>query len=109
MTDRRTNGMDVDDLLRKAFADDLPADVAAGMRAKIERFRAEMMKDGVESAAIAHAAARAWLLRRGVWAALSILMLVAGILLQGGRSSNPLAERVAKIKTEYASLEQTRR
>ena len=109
MTEERNKGADIDGLLRKALADDLPADVAAGMRAKIERFRAEKMKDGAESAGTSQAAARAWLLRRGVWAAISILMLIAGILLQGRGSSSPLAERIAKIKTEYANLEQTRR
>ena len=109
MTEERNKGAAIHGLLRKALADDLPADVAAGMRAKIERFRAEKMKDGGESAAAAKATAWAWLLRRGVWAALSILMLIAGILLQGRGSSSPLAERIAKIKTEYANLEQTRR
>jgi len=108
MTDERNTGTDIDGLLRKALADDLPDDVVAGMRAKIERFRAEKMEDRVESAA-AQATTWAWLLRRGVWAALSILMLIAGILLQGGRSSNPLADRIAAIKAEFASLETTRR
>lgn len=95
------DGMKVDDLLIKTFADDLPADVAAGMREKIEHFRAVKTKSG--------AAAWAWILRRSVWAALSILMLVAGILLQGAKSSSPLADRISTLKAEFSSVSTTRR
>jgi hypothetical protein len=99
--------IEIDDLLRKALADDLPADVEAGMRRRIERFHAA--KTQGEAPATGRAAAWGWLLRRSVWAALSILLLVAGILLQGGNSSSPLADRISAIKTQYASLETTRR
>jgi hypothetical protein len=109
MTEERNKGMDIDGLLRKALADDLPDEVAAGMRTRIGRFRAEMTMDRVEAAATAPATAWAWLIRRGVWAALSILMLVAGILLQGRESSSPLVVRISAVKTEFASLETTRR
>ena len=98
---------EIDDLLRRALADDLPADVAAGMRDRIGRFRAA--KTGGEAHDAGRAAARAWLFRRTVWAALSILMLIAGILLQGARSRSALADRISAIKAQYASLETTRR
>jgi len=97
---------DVDDLLRRALADDHPEEVAGGMRRRIERFRETKMED---EAAGRSAAAWAWLGRRSVWAAISVLLLVAGILLQGGRSSSPLAQRIAALKTQYASLELPRR
>ena len=103
MTDQLDKNADMDELVRKALADDLPADVAAGMRERIGRFRAGRLEGGAPSAAWA------WFLRRGVWAALSILMLVAGILLQGAKSSSPLADRISAIKTAYASLEAPRR
>jgi hypothetical protein len=103
MTGKKNKGKDMDDLLRRALADDLPADVAAGMRERIEQVRARDMKDGVPPIAWA------WFFRRSVWAALSILMLVTGILLQGARSSSPLADRISSIKMAYASLETIRR
>ena len=99
---------EVDELLRKALADDLPADVAAGMRRRIADFRAAKMAD-VAPVHGRRAAAWAWLFRRSVWAALSILLLVAGILLQGERASSPLADRISAIKTQYAVLEMPRR
>lgn len=99
---------EIDDLLRQALADDLPADVEAGMRRRIARFR-EAKAEGRATRRERGAAARAWLFRRSVWAALSLLLLAAGILLQGGKSSSPLADRIAAIKTEFASLEPTRR
>lgn len=97
---------EMDGLLREALADDLPADVAAGMRARIARFRAERTEG---AAGEARASARAWLARRGIWAAVSVLMLVAGFLLQGSKASTPLGDRIAAIKIEYASLDTTRR
>ena len=99
---------EIDDLLRRALADDLPADVEAGMRRRIERFR-EAKAAAEATARERGAAGRAWLFRRTVWAALSILLLAAGILLQSGKASSPLADRIAAIKTEFASLETTRR
>lgn len=107
MTEKRNNSMDrdLDDLLREALADDLPDDVAAGMRARIARLRAAKLAGATHSAP----AAWAWLFRRGLWAALSVLMLVAGLLLQGGKPRSPLAERIAAIKIEYAGLDTTRR
>lgn len=103
MTDHKAGK--IDDLLREALADDLPPDVAAGMRERIERFRAETMTKEAKPSA----AAWAWFFRRGVWAALSILMLVAGILLQAGRSSSPLTDRISTVKAAYASPEAPRR
>ena len=100
--------IEIDDLLRKALPDDLPADVEAGMRRRIERFR-EARAEREAPAQAGGAAARAWLFRRSVWAALSILLLAAGILLQSWKSSSALADRIAAIKTEFASLEPTRR
>lgn len=92
----------LDDLLKKALADDLPADVAAGMRDRIDRFRAVTMQDDEPTAA------RAWFFRRTVWAALAVLMLAAGGLLQGSGSRNRLADRITQMKVEFASLEPTR-
>jgi len=103
MSARSMNDPEMDELLRKALADDLPAGVAAGMRDRIVRFRAGKMDEGATSTA------GAWYFRRSVWAALSILMLLAGILLQGGRSSSPLAERISEIKTEFVNIETPRR
>jgi hypothetical protein len=103
MTSRKDQVPDVDELLLAALANDLPADVEAGMRRRIDRFRAEKAERPARSAAWA------WLFRRSVWAALSILMLVAGILLQGAKSSSPLAERISIVKAAFASLDTTRR
>jgi len=108
MTEERNKAMDrdLDELLREALADDLPDDVAAGMRARIARFRAE----SAEGAPVeAPATPWGWLFRRSLWAALSVLMLVAGFLLQGGKPRSPLAERIAAVKTEFAGLDTTRR
>jgi hypothetical protein len=98
----------IDELLRKALADDLPAAVASGMRRRIEGFLEEKMGSGAP-AERRRAAARTWLFRRTVWAALSILLLAAGIVLQEQKSSSPLADRIAAIKTQYAGLETPRR
>lgn len=102
-TPRRTV-RDVDEMLRKALADDLPADVAEGMRERIDRFRAKRNEERETASG-----ATAWFFRRTVWAALSILMLIAGILLQGARSPSPLADRIASIKAAGSSIEQIRR
>jgi hypothetical protein len=106
MTAEIDKSTDMDEILRKAFADDLPADAEAGMRERIRSFRARKAKRETQAASTA---AWAWLFRRGVWAALSILMLVAGILLQGAKASSPLADRISSIKSAYASLGTTRR
>jgi hypothetical protein len=98
----------IDDLLRQALADDLPVEVEAGMRRRIERFREAKAESGATKRERG-AAARAWFFRRSVWAALSLLLLAAGILLQGGKASSPLSDRIAAIKTEFASLDTTRR
>lgn len=103
MTEGKHEGMDLDDLLKRALADDLPSDVAAGMRDRIDRFRAGTIMEEKR------AAAWAWLFRRSAWAILSILMLLSGIFLQGSRSRNPLADRISLIKAEFASAESARR
>jgi len=97
----------LDDLLKRALADDLPAEVEAGMRERIRSFRAGKAKD--DGRAAAWAAARDRLFRRSAWAVLSILMLIAGFLLQGLGSRNPLAERIALVKAEFSTIETTRR
>lgn len=96
MTADHRENKELDELLRSALADDLPADVAAGMRDRIERFRAGADKDE------ARAAARPWIFRKVVWVAVSILMLVSGILLQGSASRSPLADRISRLKTGFA-------
>ena len=96
MTEKQYEGTGLDDLLKRSLADDLPADVAAGMRDRINRFRAGTMRDERRTAAWA------WHLRRSAWAALSVLMLVSGSLLQGLGSGNPLAERISLIGIRQA-------
>lgn len=92
----------LDGLLKRALLDDLPAEVEAGMRERIASTRASKMKAEGRSAAWAR------LLTRSAWAVLSILMLVAGILLQGLGSPTPLASRIARLKIEFASAESPR-
>jgi len=103
MSMQNHNGTRVDDLLKKACADDLPAEVAAGMRERIRRFRMERPEDEGRSGV------RSLLFHRAVWAALSILMLIAGILLQGAKSSSPLADRISALKAEFSSVSTIRR
>jgi hypothetical protein len=93
----------LDDLLKKALADDLPGNVAAGMRDLIDDFRAGAITGDRRTAVWA------WLFRRTAWAVLSVLMLVAGILLQGLATRNALADRISLIKTEIASTGPVRR
>jgi hypothetical protein len=102
MTDRKRENAYTDDLLRRVLGDDLPPDVQAGMRQRAERFLAERRAAGPS-------ADRAWYARRPVWAAVSILMLLAGILLQGKKPSTPLAERISSLKAAYASFDTGRR
>ena len=102
MTSERHQSTALDDLLKRTLADDLPADVEAGMRERIAHFRSAKMKD--EGRTVAWA----WLFQRSAWAVLSILMLVAGILLQSLGSHTSLAGRIARIKTEFASGEPPR-
>ena len=90
---------DLDDLLRRALADDLPADVEAGLRERAARVRA-----GAERPAWS-----ARLSPRAAWAVLSVLALVAGFLLQGSGTGSPLAERFAAVKAGFATIDTTRR
>lgn len=96
MTSKQPNGPDLDELLKRAMADDLPPDVAAGMREGLARFRERTARreDGVAS--------RAPLFRKTAWAALSLLFLVCGGLLQGRGSRNPLSDGISLIKTRLA-------
>ncbi len=93
MSDERPGGTALEDLLKSALADDLPPDVAAAMRAGLGRFRERAGEKGRRPPAAA------FLVRRTVWAALSILMLVSGGLLQGLGSRNPLADRLSSLGT----------
>lgn len=88
---------DLDGLLKNVFADDLPDDVAAGMRRRIAAFRAGKAQDEKSRAA------GFWLYRKGLWAALAIGMIVAGFLLQGLQAPSPLAERIALVKAGMSS------
>lgn len=104
MKAERPSDEELDKILKRALADDLPADAEAGMRRTIARFREKTMKgeaEGGERATRAAGAAWIWILGRGAAAVLSILMLLAGILLQGRGSRNDLAGRIARVKTEF--------
>ncbi len=103
MNPERDRSAGIDEWLRHALPDDLPAEVAAGMRESIVRVRAALTEAGPRPAGWA------WLRRRTVWAALSLLMLVAGIILQGAQASSPLADRISAIKTAYVDSAGTRR
>ena len=91
MSTKRPDDTSLDDWLKRAFADDLPGDAAAGMRARLARFRAGTMGEK------APAKAWGWLSRKRAWAALSVLMLVSGGLLQGLGSRNALADRISSL------------
>lgn len=103
MKPERERDVKVEELLRRALADDLPAEVAAGMRARIARVRAAHEERPEPSAAWS------WARGRTVWAVLSVLMLVAGIILQGAAASSPLADRIAALKAAGPGQAQTRR
>ena len=103
MNPERDNNAGIDEWLRQSLPDDLPAEVAAGMRESIVHVRATQARAG------ARPAGWAWLRRRTVWAALSLLMLVAGIILQGAKASSPLADRISAIKTASMDSAGTRR
>ena len=103
MIEKEREDADMDGLVRRALADDLPPEVRDGMRRRIDRFVAG------KRAPAGRDAAPAWRARRPLWAAISVLMLLAGILLQGRKPSTRLAERISSIKAAYASLDTTRR
>jgi hypothetical protein len=96
MTSKRPNGTDLDELLKRALADDLPPDAAAEMREGLARFyKWTARREG-------GAASRAPLFRKTAWAALSLLFLISGSLLQGRGSRNPLSDGISLIKTRLA-------
>ena len=94
MNGNRSRESRVDELLKKALTDDLPPEVAEGMRRRLYRFR--------ESARPQRQRFRIALAPKGAWAALSILVLVSGGLLQGRGTGNPLAEGISLVKTRLA-------
>jgi len=96
MSENPPNGKILDELLKKALADDLPPDVAAGMRDRLGRFRART-KEQEKWMPV-----RTPFFPRSAWAMLSILMLVSGSLLQGLGSRNPLSDRISLIRTSLA-------
>jgi len=99
MNPKNLSDESLDGRLKAVLADDLPDDVAAGMRDRIAVFRAGIAKEGMNPRAMA------WLFRRGLWATLAVLMLVAGFLLQGLQARNPLADRIAQFKAEVSQQE----
>ncbi len=96
MTSKRPNSPELEELLKRALADDLPSDVASGMRERLSRVR-ERTTRKEEGAAF-----RTPLFRKTAWAALSLLFLVCGGLLQGRGSRNPLSDGISLIKTRLA-------
>lgn len=100
MTSKLPNGTGLDELLKTVLTDDLPPDVAAGMRDRITRFRERTTLKRQRTPA------RASFFLRSAWAAFSVLMLVSGGLLQGRGSQNPLSDRISLIKTRLAVSQQ---
>jgi len=96
MSEKPLNGKILDGLLKKVLADDLPPDVAAGMRDRFDRFHARTTEKEKGMPI------RALVFQKSAWAALSILMLVSGSLLQGLGSRNPLSDRISLIRTSLA-------
>jgi hypothetical protein len=92
MTDKNQDGERLDEALKRAFSDDLPPEVAAGMQKRIDGFRIhrERARRGAESGI--------GLALRSAWAALSVLMLVSGGLLQALGSRNPLTDRISRFE-----------
>lgn len=101
MNSRPQDDTGLDELLKRVLADDLPADVGAGLRERIARFRAETIN-------AERAEGRTRLRWRIAWAAASVLMLVSGSLLQGLQTRSPLAERISSVMTEVSEIESTR-
>jgi hypothetical protein len=93
MSARRPEGADLDEPLKRALADDLPPDAAAGMQERFDRFRAEAMEKERRSPI------SFLLIRKSAWALISLLMLVSGSLLQGLSPRSPLADRLTTIGT----------
>jgi len=91
-----------DDFLKAAMPDDLPAEVAAGMRARIAEFRADIIR------AEERPVRRIRIPLKGAWAALGILLLVVGSLLQGFRSRTPLADKISLLKADISNREPAR-
>ena len=96
MTSKRANDANLDGLLKRALSDNLPPDVAAGMRDRFARFRERTRPRERREAS------RAPLFRKTAWAALSLLTLVSGGLLQGRGSRNPLSDGISLVKTRLA-------
>lgn len=96
-TPRDDDGLD--GLLRATFADDLPPDVEVGMKERVRQFRARAPEDATTMRVWS------WLAWREAWAVLSILMLMAGALLQGTGSRTALSERIAHLKAAPAVQE----
>jgi len=93
MSIKQPHDTDLESLLKRTLTDDLPPDVAAGLRERLDRFRERAGEKARRSGA------PTFLVRRAAWAAISILMLVSGSLLQGLGSRSPLADRVSAIGT----------
>ena len=100
MTSKHPNGTSLDELLKRVLADDLPPDVAAEMRDRLDRFRTRTTGNGKRIPI------RASFFLKSAWAAFSVLILVSGGLLQGRGSRNPLSDRISLIKTFLAVSEQ---
>jgi hypothetical protein len=98
MSAKRPDDAALDELLKRALADDLPPDVAAGMREHFDRFRAHAMEKERRSPI------SFLLVRKSAWATISLLMLVSGGLLQGRSPRSALADRLTAIRASDAVL-----
>jgi hypothetical protein len=84
----------IEDLLKKTLPDDLPPEVAAGMRDRLDRFREQRTgRDRRPSSLFP------FLVPRGAWASVSLMMLVSGGFLQALGARSPVADRLSAIRT----------
>lgn len=99
MNRKTRSGGSLDDRLKAALPDDLPSEVEAGMRARIAEFRSSIREAEEDRAPLIR------LSLRGAWAALAVLMLILGSLLQGFRARTPLADGISRIKIQASNEE----
>jgi hypothetical protein len=107
MSRKKLSKRDVDQLLQSAFRDDMPAEIEERMRRQIPDFwlRASNAGPSIAQATVPDSAAiPAWYplslnLRRALWAACAVFMLIFGGALRLGHTSSFLTESIALRQT----------